>query len=87
MESYIQNIFANRIGGSGFGKDTQIYKFEKIKRAKRSAMAENPKTKLIDMGVGEPDWMADANVIECLYKEALKWENRGCSDNGIIEFN
>lgn len=86
MESYIQNIFANRIGGSKFGKDTQIYKFEKIKRAKRAAMTENPKTKLIDMGVGEPDWMADSNAIKCLYEEAQKWENRGYSDNGIIEF-
>ena len=30
MESYIQDMFAERIGGSGFGKDTVIYKFEKI---------------------------------------------------------
>ncbi|BCS95865.1 aspartate aminotransferase [Desulfoluna limicola] len=86
MEHYIQNIFANRIGGNKFGKDTQIYKFEKIKRAKRVAMKENPGIELIDMGVGEPDWMADSNVIDCLYKEAQKWENRGYSDNGIIEF-
>ena len=37
-ESYIQSLFADRLGGSQFGKDTKIYKFEKIKRAKRAAM-------------------------------------------------
>ena len=31
-DEYIQNLFAERIGGAGFGKDTTIYKFEKIKR-------------------------------------------------------
>ena len=34
-ESYIQNLFAERIGGIKYGKDTAIYKLEKIKRAKR----------------------------------------------------
>ena len=37
MESYIQQMFAERIGGNKFGKDTVLYKFEKIKRAKREA--------------------------------------------------
>ena len=32
-ESYIQSLFADRLGGNQFGKDTKIYKFEKIKRA------------------------------------------------------
>ena len=41
-ESYIQSLFADRIGGSMFGMDTKIYKFEKIKRAKRAALAANP---------------------------------------------
>ena len=36
-ESYIQNLFADRIGGRQYGKSTAIYKFEKIKRAKRAA--------------------------------------------------
>ncbi len=36
-ESYIQNLFAERIGGKSYGKGTEIYKFEKIKRAKRGA--------------------------------------------------
>ncbi len=85
-EHYIQNLFAERIGGSNFGKDTEIYKFEKIKRAKAAATKENPGIELIDMGVGEPDQMADAVVIEKLYKAAQKPENRGYADNGGQEF-
>ncbi len=81
-EHYIQNLFANRIGGSNFGKDTAIYKFEKIKRAKATAKKENPGVELIDLGVGEPDQMADAGVIETLYAAAQKPENRGYADNG-----
>ena len=86
MESFIQGLFAERIGGNKFGKDTVLYKFEKIKRAKREAIAKNPGKELIDMGVGEPDWMAEPEVIEVLYNEAKKWENRGYTDNGIGEF-
>lgn len=86
MEDYIQNLFAERIGGSSFGKGTVFYKFEKIKRARREAEREHPETPIIDMGVGEPDWMADASVVERLYAEAKKWENRGYSDNGILPF-
>ena len=41
--SYIQDLFAERIGGANYGKDTAIYKFEKIKRAK--AAAKKAKTK------------------------------------------
>ena len=47
-EHYLQENFAERIGGNQFGKDTTIYKFEKIKRAKRAAMAANPGTEIID---------------------------------------
>lgn len=85
-ESYIQSLFAGRIGGEGFGKDTKIYKFEKIKRAKRAAMAANPGAELIDLGVGEPDEMAFPNVVEALQREAAKPENRGYADNGVAEF-
>ncbi|MBF0170184.1 MAG: LL-diaminopimelate aminotransferase [Nitrospinae bacterium] len=85
-ESYIQNLFAERIGGSRFGKDTTIYKFEKIKRAKRAAMADNPGVELIDMGVGEPDEMAFPEVVKRLQDEAARPENRGYADNGIPEF-
>jgi LL-diaminopimelate aminotransferase len=71
-ESYIQGMFAGRIGGSGFGKETVIYKFEKIKRAKRQALHDNPRVELIDLGVGEPDWAADPAVVEVLRAEAGK---------------
>ena len=47
--SYIQELFAERIGGNQFGKDTAIYKFEKIKRAKMAAIAANPGIDLIDI--------------------------------------
>ena len=85
-ESYIQSLFAQRLGGDQFGKDTTIYKFEKIKRAKRPALKANPDKELFDMGVGEPDEMAYPGVIEVLQREAAKPENRGYTDNGILEF-
>ncbi len=86
MSDYIQNLFAERIGGSSFGKGTVLYKFEKIKRARREAEAKHPGTPIIDMGVGEPDWMADKIVVDTLYAEAQKRENRGYADNGILPF-
>jgi LL-diaminopimelate aminotransferase len=82
QESYIQDLFAERIGGKRYGKDTAIYKFEKIKRAKRAAVQAQPDTELFDLGVGEPDAMADAGIVETLYAEARKPENRGYADNG-----
>ncbi len=81
-DSYLQNLFSERIGGIRYGKDTAIYKFEKIKRAKRAAMAAKPSMELIDMGVGEPDEMAFPEVVEELVREARKPENRGYADNG-----
>lgn len=85
-ESYIQNLIAERIGGSKFGKDTVLYKFEKIKRAKRAAMAAYPNIKIIDLGVGEPDAMADSGVVAKLSEQAAVWENRGYTDNGTAPF-
>ena len=81
-ESYVQNLFAERIGGRQYGKSTAIYKFEKIKRAKRAAMAKHPGAEIIDMGVGEPDEMAFPEVVAKLDSEARKPENRGYADNG-----
>ncbi len=69
-----------------FGKEQKIYKFEKIKRAKRAALAANPGAELIDFGVGEPDEMAFPGVVQSLQKEVAKPENRGYADNGIPEF-
>ncbi|PKM52418.1 MAG: aspartate aminotransferase [Firmicutes bacterium HGW-Firmicutes-7] len=84
--NYIQQLFADRIGGDQFGKSTVLYKFEKIKRARQAAMIAHPEMEIIDMGVGEPDAMADQGVIETLAIEAAKWENRNYADNGIHEF-
>ncbi|MDA0750614.1 MAG: aminotransferase class I/II-fold pyridoxal phosphate-dependent enzyme, partial [Verrucomicrobia bacterium] len=81
-ESYIQNLFAERIGGNQYGKTTAIYKFEKIKRAKKAALEANPGAEIIDMGVGEPDEMAFPEVVAVLHEEAKKPANRGYADNG-----
>ena len=81
-DPYIQNLFAERIGGRQYGKGTEIYKFEKIKRAKRAALAANPGAELIDMGVGEPDEMAFPQCVDALDAAARKPENRGYADNG-----
>jgi LL-diaminopimelate aminotransferase len=81
-ESYLQSLFAERIGGSQYGKSQAIYKFEKIKRAKRAAMAAHPGAEIIDLGIGEPDEMAFPEVVEKLCAEARMAENRGYSDNG-----
>lgn len=88
MESmdYIQHLFAERIGGVQFGMKDEIYKFEKIKRAKREALKRNPGKTLIDLGVGEPDEMAHDTVVERLAEEAKERENRFYADNGIEEF-
>ncbi len=85
-DTYIQSLFAQRIGGALFGKEQKIYKFEKIKRAKRAALAAHPGMELIDFGVGEPDEMAFPGVVRTLQQEAEKPENRGYADNGIQEF-
>src|SRR3989442_4985668 len=81
-ETYIQILFAQRIGGSQYGKAQAIYKFEKIKRAKRAAMALHPGEEIIDLGVGEPDEMAFPEVVDKLCAEARKPANRGYADNG-----
>lgn len=81
-DSYIQQLFAERIGGAQYGKSTAIYKFEKIKRAKKAASLAKPEVTLIDMGVGEPDEMAFPVVVEALQKAAAQAENRGYADNG-----
>ncbi|MCC2683249.1 MAG: aspartate aminotransferase, partial [Paenibacillaceae bacterium] len=86
-DTHVRRLFADRIGGEQFGLSTEIYKFEKIKRAKRDALAQHPGVPLIDLGVGEPDGVADESVVRVLAEEAGKPENRFYSDNGITEFN
>jgi len=85
-ESYIQQLFAERIGGSRFGKDTTVYKFEKIKRAKREAVAEHPGVPIIDFGIGESDNIAHELIRNTVKIEVDRFENRTYADNGIEEF-
>jgi LL-diaminopimelate aminotransferase len=85
-DPWFQSLFADRIGGANYGKGTEIYKFEKIKRAKRKALAEHPERKLLDFGIGENDDMADERIRLALAREANKIENRGYADNGIQNY-
>lgn len=82
----IQSLFAERIGGARFGTTNEIYKFEKIKRAKAAARAARPHVELLDFGVGEPDQMAPAAIREALKQAVDDPANRGYADNGIREF-
>jgi LL-diaminopimelate aminotransferase len=85
-DPYFQELFANRIGGINYGKGGEIYKFEKIKRAKRKVLAEHPERQLLDFGIGENDEMAPAAVRQRMAQEINRPENRGYADNGIAEF-
>lgn len=82
-DPYFQTLFAERIGGANYGKGTEIYKFEKIKRAKRKALAEYPDRALLDFGIGENDEMAPTPVRAKMAEEINRPENRGYADNGI----
>lgn len=84
--SHVDSLIAERLGGAAFGADTELYKFERIKRAKADARAAKPDLTLIDMGVGEPDQPADRGIVETLAAEAGTAENRWYADNGIAEF-
>src|SRR5712692_4917865 len=85
-DPWFQELFAERIGGAKYGKGSEIYKFERIKRSKRAALAAHPERKLLDFGIGENDDMADALVRDVLKREVDKLENRGYADNGIAAF-
>ncbi len=85
-DPWFQTLFANRIGGANYGKSNEIYKFEKIKRAKRQAMAEHPERQLLDFGIGENDDMADVSIRASMKSEVDKVENRGYADNGIANY-
>ena len=81
-----RKLFADRIGGDQFGETTEIFKFEKIKRARLKAQQLRPGIEILDFGVGEPDLMAPAPIRNALKSEIDKAKNRGYADNGIAEF-
>src|SRR5258708_35511910 len=85
-DPWFQSLFADRLGGANYGKGSKIYKFEKIKRAKRAALAAHPERRLLDFGIGENDDMADPLVRDTLKREVDKVENRGYADHGIQAF-
>jgi LL-diaminopimelate aminotransferase len=85
-DPYFQSLFAERIGGANYGKGTEIYKFEKIKRAKRKALADFPNRPLVDFGIGENDAMAPEAVRKTMADEINRPENRGYMDNGNNRF-
>ena len=85
-DPWFQSLFADRLGGANYGKGTEIYKFEKIKRAKRAVLEAHPERQLLDFGIGENDDMADALVREVAKREIDRLENRGYADNGIQAF-
>ncbi|MBI3838047.1 MAG: LL-diaminopimelate aminotransferase [Planctomycetia bacterium] len=85
-DPYFQRLFAERVGGANYGKGTAIYKFEKIKRAKRKAIAEHPERTLIDFGIGENDEMAPPSVRAVMADQINRPENRGYADNGIAVY-
>ncbi len=82
----LSSRFAQRIGGRQFGQSEQLYKFEKIKRAKAAARVARPHVELLDFGVGEPDQMAPVPIREALKRAVDDPANRGYADNGIREF-
>lgn len=84
---FIDSMVSKRLGDlSFFNTSSRLYKFEKIKRTTEEAKLKNPHMKLIDMGVGEPDKVADESIVDILNIEARKPENRFYADNGILEF-
>ncbi|MCA9186232.1 MAG: LL-diaminopimelate aminotransferase [Pirellulaceae bacterium] len=85
-DPYFQQLFAQRIGGAEYGKGSDIYKFEKIKRAKRKALSDYPDRPLVDFGIGDNDEMAAPQVRARMAEEIHRPENRGYADNGIAAF-
>ena len=85
-DPWFQSLFADRIGGAAYGKGTDIYKFEKIKRAKRKALADHPTRQLLDFGIGENDDMAPEPVRAEMKAQVDRLDNRGYADNGIAAY-
>jgi LL-diaminopimelate aminotransferase len=84
----LQSLFAERIGGARFGTGNEIYKFEKIKRAKRRSRQAHPERQLLDFGVGEPDdrWPTPAVREALKHGPSIDPANRGYADNGVAAF-
>ncbi|MBX7144804.1 MAG: aminotransferase class I/II-fold pyridoxal phosphate-dependent enzyme [Oligoflexia bacterium] len=82
----IQKFFAQRIGGTEFGKVQQTFKFTLIENAKRAFMAEHPDLPVIDMGVGEPEELAPERIRQVLAEQSAIKANRIYPCNGTQPF-
>ena len=86
-DPYFQRLFAERIGGAQYGKGTDIYKFEKIKRAKRAGAGGPPRAARSSTSASaRTTAMAPEVVRRRMADEIGKPENRGYADNGIPAF-
>jgi ABC-type phosphate/phosphonate transport system substrate-binding protein len=77
-DPWFQDRFAQRIGGAKFGKGTEIYKFELIKRAKRKALADHPERRMLDFGIGDPNSTSGFLVPMTFVFGARNIEPRNC---------
>ena len=84
--NFVQENIAERLGGINFNPSKKKYKFAVIKKMKAAVEAMYPHIPIIDLGVGEPDLPADASIVNTLFHEAGKPENRWYADNGILPF-
>ena len=50
---FIDNLVADRLGGSIFFYENNIFKFERLKLIRKELQSKYPNIKIIDMGVGE----------------------------------
>ena len=70
-------LYAERIGGEKFGTDTTVYKFEKIKRARKKFEAAHPEISVINVGVGEHDGLEPKSVSNMIAEEVFLRINKG----------
>ena len=86
-DPWFQSLFADRIGGANYGKGTEIYKFEKIKRAKRKAAGRPPRAASCSTSASArtTTWPTRSSR-DVAKREVDKLENRGYADNGIAAF-
>ncbi len=81
----VNELYSDRIGGKNYLNNGNIYRFSKIKKAREEYKKNG--YEILDFGIGEPDKKANDKVIDSLYEEAKKWENREYADNGCLKFN
>ena len=78
-DPYFQQLFAERIGGAEYGKDTEIYKFEKIKRAKQKmadAATANERETWNVIFLERVEWKKNLECEKKLVMEKEEWEKK-----------